>query len=198
MFKLTGKGKILSDKNIQLYTRYPLSSIFIYNGATLAHFLLGATGIVLGYNSLAGNIGGIIYLAFALFEMYLHLPLKVCPNCVYYRLEDSLCISGLNLLSRKIAAEGDIEDFSNRAKGLLCSNNLYIASLVIPVIAIIPTLIINFSIAVLGIFLALVALFAFRFFMLFTRIACVHCRAKNICPQAQQMFKDLKPTEQEG
>ena len=126
------------------------------------------------------------------------MPLKVCPNCVYFRLENSLCISGLNLLSRKIAREGDIKDFPNRAKGLLCSNNLYIASLVIPVVAIIPALIIDFSFAVLGIFLAIVALFAFRFFVIFTRIACVHCRAKNICPQAQQMFKDLQPAGQDN
>ncbi len=197
MYKLTGKGIVLSENKTQLYTRYPLSSVCIYNGATLAHYLLGAIGIVLGYNSLAGNIGGIIYLAFALFEMYLHLPLKVCPNCVYFRLENSLCISGLNLLSRKIAAEGDIKNFSNRAKGLICSNNLYIASLVIPVVAIIPALIINFSFPVLAVLLAIVALLLFRFFVIFPRIACVHCRAKNICPQARQVFKDLQPAEQD-
>ena len=42
----------------------------------------------------------------------------------------------------------------------------------------------------LVIFLAVIGLLVFRFFVIFPRIACVHCRAKNICPQAQQIFKD--------
>jgi hypothetical protein len=199
VYKLTGReGAPLSGNQAQLYTKYPLSSVFIYNGATLAHYLLGAAGIVLGYNSLAGNLGGVIYLAFSLFEMYLHMPLKVCPNCAYFKLDSSLCISGLNLFSRKVAVEGDVKEFSGRAKGLLCPNNLYIASLIIPVIAIIPALIVNFSLPVLAIFLAVVALLVFRFFVIFLKIACVHCRAKDICPQARSMFKDLKAAELNG
>ena len=122
--------------------------------------------------------------------MYVHMPLKVCPNCVYYKLENSLCISGLNVVSRKITKEGYMKDFPNRAKGVFCPNNLYIASLVIPIIAMIPALILDFSIAVLVILLVVVGLLVFRFFVIFPRIACVHCRAKNICPQAQSMFKE--------
>ena len=83
---------------------------------------------------------GSIYLAFSFTEMYVHMPLKVCCNCVYYKLENSLCISGLNIVSRRIAKEGCTKAFSNRAKGVLCPNNLYIASLVVPIIAIIPAL----------------------------------------------------------
>jgi hypothetical protein len=40
---------------------------------------------------------------------------------------------------------------------------------------------------VLVILLIIVGLLLFRFFFIFTRIACVHCRAQSICPQAQSM-----------
>jgi len=177
----------LPRNKVQVYTRYPTSSIFIYNGTTVLHFLLGGIGIILGYNSLMGYILGPIYLAFSFAEMYIHMPLKVCPNCVYYKLDNSICISGLNVVSRKVAKEGSVKDFPSRAKGLFCSNNLYIASLVIPIIAMIPALILNFSFLVLTILLIVVGLLLFRFFVIFTKIACVHCRAKNVCPQAQSM-----------
>lgn len=180
----------MSKNSAQLYTRYPLLYILIYNGTTTVHYLLGGTGIILGYGSWIGYLIGILYLVFAFTEMYVHMPLKVCPNCVYFKLEDSVCISGLNIVSRKIAREGDIKNFPNRARGAFCPNNLYIASLAIPIIAMIPALILNFSPAVLTILIIVIGLLAFRFFVIFPKISCVHCRARNICPQAQSMFKD--------
>jgi amino acid transporter len=177
----------MPKNNVQVYTRYPLSSILTYNGTTAVHYLLGGAGIVLGYSSWIGYLIGLLYMVFAFAEMYLHMPLKVCPNCVYYKLDNSRCISGLNIVSRKIAREGNVKDFPDRAKGLLCPNNLYIASLVIPIIAMIPALALDFSYLVLAIMLIVVALLVFRFFVIFPKIACVHCRAKNVCPQAQSM-----------
>lgn len=173
--------------NVKVHTRYPLSSILTYNGTTVLHYLLGGLGIIIGYDSWTGYLIGSLYLVFSFGEMYVHMPLKVCPNCVYYKLDNSICISGLNVVSRKITKEGNVKDFPNRAKGLFCSNNLYIAALVIPIIAMIPALILNFSLIVLAILIAVVGLFLFRFFVIFTKIACVHCRAKNICPQAKSM-----------
>jgi hypothetical protein len=122
-----------SQKNPTLYTRYPWSSIVIYNGATIAHYVLGGLGIILGYSSWIGYLLGSFYLAFSFVEMYLHMPIKVCRNCVYYRLDNSRCISGLNLVSRRIAEEGQVAAFPSRAGGLLCPNNLYIASLAFPI-----------------------------------------------------------------
>ncbi len=173
----------------KLYTRYPLSSILIYNGSTVAHYLIGGIGIIIGYcfSSLAGYLFGVLYLVFSFVEMYIIMPLKVCPNCVYYNMEGALCISGLNVVSKKIAKEGEPKNFAKRAEGLFCFNNMYIAALIIPIIAIIPALIVNFSVSLLIIFLALIALLAFRFFVIFTKIACLHCNAKYKCPQAEQM-----------
>ena len=173
----------------KLHTKYPLSSILIYNGSTVAQYLLGCIGIIIGYNfsSWAGYLFGTLYLVFSFVEMYIIMPLTVCHNCVYYKIEGALCISGLNVVSKKIAKEGNLEDFVKRAEGLFCFNNMYIAALIIPIIAIIPALILNFSIPLLVIFLSLIALLVFRFLVIFTKIACLHCKAKYKCPQAGQM-----------
>ena len=172
-----------------LHARYPLSSIMIYNGSTVVHYLLGGIGIIIGYNfsSWAGYLFGALYLVFSFVEMYIIMPLTVCPHCVYYNIENSLCVSGLNVVSKRIAKEGNPKIFAKRAEGILCFNNMYIAALVIPIITIVPALIVNFSIPLLVIFLALIALLVFRFFVIFTKIACLHCRAKYKCPQAGQM-----------
>lgn len=172
----------------RVYARYPLSSVLIYNGTTVFHFLLGGFGIILGYNfSWVAYLFGALYLVFSFVEMYLVMPFLVCPNCVYYRMDNSLCISGLNMISRKLAREGNLKAFSNRAKGLFCHNNMYLASLVIPVIAIIPALILNFSFWLLVILIVVVGLLLFRFFVIFKKIACIHCAAKKQCPNAQSM-----------
>jgi hypothetical protein len=181
------RENMATSKIPQLYTRYPAANVAIYNGTTITHYLLGGIGIIIGYGSWFGYLLGFLYLTFSFVEMYVHMPLKVCPNCVYYTLANSRCISGLNLVSRKVAREGSIKAFSNRAKGPFCPNNLYIASLVVPILGIIPALILDFSPLVIVILLVLVGLLVFRFFMLFPKIACVHCRAQNICPQAKAM-----------
>ena len=178
----------------KLYTRYPWSSIIIYNGSTITYYLLGGMGIVIGYgfSPLAAWLFGSSYLVFSFVEMYVIMPLTVCPHCVYYRMGKSLCISGLNTVAKKIAQEGNQKNFANRAKGLFCFNNMYIASLVIPILAVIPVLFVNFSVPLLIIFLALIALFMFRFFVIFLKIACLHCAAKYACPQAGSMgVRDL-------
>jgi hypothetical protein len=173
----------------EVYVRYPASSVAIYNGSTILHFMLGSAGIIVGYafSPWPAFIGGFLYLALALLEMYVVMPLAVCPHCTYYRIKDSLCVSGLNLFARKIAEKGNAKDFPKRAVGLFCPNNLYMASLIVPIVAMAPAMAINFSALLLAIFLATVALLAFRFFVIFPVIACLHCKAKAVCPQAGAM-----------
>ena len=176
------------QKKAVLYSRYPFSSIFIYNVVTVLHYLLGGIGIILGYNfSWIAYLLGLLYLAFAFAQMYVLMPLVVCPNCVYFRLNNSLCISGLNVISKKISKKGDIKDFPKRGEGLFCHNNLYMAAKVVPIIVMIPALFLNFSFLLLAIFLTVVGLLLLRIFVVFPKIACVHCRAMNICPNAKSM-----------
>jgi len=93
----------------------------------------------------------------------------------------------LNVISRKIKKEGSMKDFPNRAKGLLSHNKLYMAALFIPIIGIIPALIFNFSFLLLAILLSVIGLLLFRMFVVFPKIACIHCRAKYTCPNAEAM-----------
>ncbi len=173
----------------ELYLRYPAWSVATYNGTTILHFLLGGIGIALGYafSPSAGYIFGFLYVVLSLVEMYVVMPLTVCPNCTYHRAKDSLCISGMNVLSRRIASPGHQKDFAKRARGLFCQNNLYLAALFVPIAAMIPAIFINFSGALLLVFWIVVALLLFRFFVIFPKIACLHCRAKHACPQAESM-----------
>jgi len=184
-----GRDRALPEKGYKakLHTRYPLSSILIYNGTTILHYALGGIGIIIGYSSWVSLLLGLLYTVLSLAEMYVLMPLKVCPNCPYYKLDNSLCISGLNVVARKIVKQGNVNDFSKRAKGIFCPNNLYIASLIIPIVAMIPALVLDFSSMVLAILLAVTGLLLFRFLVIFPRIACLYCVAKYKCPQAEAM-----------
>ncbi len=171
-----------------LFTKYPIKNVLIYNGTTILHYILGGIGIILGYNfTELAYLFGVLYLFFAFGQMYVLMPLIVCPNCVYYRLNNGRCTAALNIFSKKITKEGSAENFPNRGKGLFCHNNLYMAALLIPIIVIIPALVINFSLFLLAIFLEVIGLLLFRIFVVFQKIACVHCRAKKVCPNAQAM-----------
>jgi hypothetical protein len=194
--QLSKGRKVQSGKNkkAKLYIRYPLFSVFIYNGSTIIHFLMGGIGIILGYNfsSWAGYTFGILYVLLSFMELYVIMPLTVCPNCLYCQTGNSLCVSGLNILSKRIAKKGDPKAFHKRAEGLFCQNNLYITLLIVPIPAMVPALIVNFSVALLVIFLAVAGLLLFRFFIIFPRTACLHCSAKYKCPQAEAMgVRDL-------
>ncbi len=172
-----------------LSKRYPLSSVVIYNASTVLHYLIGTIGIMVGFafSPTVALIFGIAYLIFAFAEMYIVMPFKVCPNCVYYQMADSLCISGLNLVSKKFAKQGHLKDFPVRAEGLFCFNNMYLAALGIPILAIGAALFLNYSLLLLVLFLTLIGLLVYRFFIIFPKIACLHCHAKYQCPQAGSM-----------
>ena len=115
------------------------------------------------------------------------MPLTVCPNCVYYRMKDSRCVSGLNIISRKLAKEGNPDDFPKRAEGFFCYNNIYMATLFFPIVASVPALIFNFSLFLLTAFLLVLGLLIFRFFVIFPKIACLHCNAKFTCPIGEKI-----------
>jgi hypothetical protein len=171
-----------------LYKSYPRSSVALYNLNTGAHFALGGLGLVLGYGwSAYAWMAGIIYLVVAFGQMYIMMPMVVCPNCVYYKDKFGTCVSGMNKVSRRIAKEGDPKDFPKRAGGPLSHNKFYMGSLIFPIFAILPALYLNFSLEILLIWAAVLGLMLFRVFVVFKKVACVHCMAKKRCPNAQAM-----------
>ncbi|MFX1496984.1 MAG: hypothetical protein ACFFBH_05635 [Promethearchaeota archaeon] len=172
----------------KLYQKYSVFRVFIYEASTILHFIIGGLGLIIGYAFLwLGYLIGVIYIIFAFLQMYILMPLTVCPNCVYYRIENSCCVSGLNKISKKLSKEGNPEDFPKRADGLFCYNNIYMATLFFPIVASIPALIINFSFILLIMFLTVLGLLAFRFFVIFPKIACLHCQAKYTCPIGEKI-----------
>ncbi|HSJ54275.1 MAG TPA: hypothetical protein VLC52_11095 [Anaerolineae bacterium] len=170
------------------YTRYPLKSLLAYNGLTVLHYLLGAAGLWLGYrSSWAGPALAAAYLAFAFGQMYLLLPRQVCRHCVYTRLQSGRCISGLNVLARKLGRPGDARLFATRARGPFSPNNVCLAARILPILGLVPALIVDLTLLLLGIALALVALLLLRVLVLFPRVACARCLARNACPNAAAM-----------
>ena len=156
---------------------------------TVLHFALGGLGIILGlsFAPLVSQALAIVYLVFAFGEMYWLMPLVVCPNCVYVRRADGRCISGMNVVSRRIAQIGDVNQLAKRAEGMLCPNNLYLVSLIAPILIALVTLPINFSWGLALVAVVLIGLLLFRFFVIFPKLACLHCAAKFHCPQAAMM-----------
>ncbi|MFW9942872.1 MAG: hypothetical protein ACFFFT_17690 [Candidatus Thorarchaeota archaeon] len=177
-----------SKPRAKLYQKYPRFRVIIYESSTVLHFLIGGIGLIIGYTFLRlGYLIGLIYIIFAFLQMYILMPLTVCPNCVYYRMKDSLCVSGLNKISRLLTREGNPEDFAKRAEGLFCYNNIYMATLFFPILVSIPALIFNFSFYLLISFLIVISLLIFRFFVIFPKIACLHCHAKYTCPIGEKI-----------
>jgi hypothetical protein len=173
----------------RVYRVFPAASVVLYNGVTLAHFGLGALGLLIGFETwptLAWILAG-AYLVFALGQMYILMPLKVCPTCVYRRMDGARCVSGLNLVSARLAPPRDRDGFPERARGAFCHNNLYMASLIAPLVLIAPALVIAFSWALVGIFAAVAVLLVLRMFVIFPRVACGHCVERGRCPNAQAM-----------
>ena len=93
----------------RVYNVYPLTSVLLYNGVTVVHFGLGALGLLISYRtwpSAAWVLSG-AYLLFALTQMYVLMPLKVCPSCAYRRMDGARCVSALNLVSARFSAPRD-------------------------------------------------------------------------------------------
>jgi hypothetical protein len=173
----------------ELFKKYPLSSSVVYNGATVIHFLVG--GLVISFaDRFIGPLGGIlglVYILFSFLDMYVLMPLQVCKNCVYVRLDQAVCISGLNIVARKFMRGGNPSDFPRRARGLLSPNNFYLFSLLFPVACGIPILIFNYSVTLLLLETSLFILLVTRFAWIIPKLACVHCLSKFVCPQAGLM-----------
>lgn len=170
------------------YSRYPLKNVITYNLVTILHYIFGFAGILYALNfSNTAQIAAVFYVSFAFVQMYVLMPIMVCPNCVYTKKPGMFCVTGLNIIARKLPVEGDINNFADRGKGILCHNNLYLAAKIIPLVIMLPFVFINYSPTLLGIFLIVLALLLLRIFYLFKKLACAACLAKNICPNAQSM-----------
>ena len=169
---------------------YPLRDVALYNGVTLLHFGLAAFGLLIAYGRwpTVAWVLAVAYLAVALGQMYVVMPLVVCAACVYATMPGSRCVSGMNLVAARLGRKAPAEEFAaRRTKGALSHNKLYMGSLIAPIPLLALGLVITFSALALVALLGVVGLLAFRILVIFRRTACPHCAAKGRCPNAKAM-----------
>jgi hypothetical protein len=172
-----------------LYERFPVGRVVLYNSTTIVHFGLASAGLLVAFSRwpVVAWLLGVVYLVFAFAQMYLVMPLKVCTHCAYRTLTHGRCVSGLNLVSGRFSRPRSRDAFAARSEGVVCHNNLYMTALIAPLALILVGLAVDYSVAGTVILLLLAALLAFRYFVLFRRVACPHCVAKRRCPNARAM-----------
>jgi len=172
------------------HRRYPVRDVALYNGVTLLHFGVAALGLLVAFDRwpMLAAVLAIAYLVIALGQMYVVMPLVVCPACVYATMPGSRCVSGMNLVAARLGRTAPAEEFeARRTKGALSHNKLYMGSMIAPIPLLAVGLIVNFSPLALATLLTVAALLAFRILVVFKRRACPHCAAKGRCPNARAM-----------
>jgi hypothetical protein len=185
---LKPKKSALKISSGKVLTYYPTSHVLIYNGATVLHFFLGAYLIVAGYDFLWFRyLFGLFYLMCAFIHSYVILPLVVCPNCSYFALENTRCVSGLNIISAMITVKGTGKNFKKRTRGIFCHDNIFWLIMLFPLPAVIPAFIINFSVQLLLAGILHASSLFFRIAYIVPQISCEHCRAHNDCTHYQKI-----------
>jgi hypothetical protein len=178
------------DRLSSVYRAYPWRSVVVYNGVTLLHFGLATAGLLVAFDRWPALswVLAIVYLAVALGQMYVMMPLVVCVACVYSTMPGARCVSGMNVAAARLGRTVSCDEFeTRRTEGVLCHNHLYMGSLIAPIALLAVGLIVNFSLATLALLLGVAALLAFRILVVFLRVACPHCAAKGHCPNARAM-----------
>jgi hypothetical protein len=167
------------------FRRYPLWRVLCLNGLTVVHYLLGCAAILIAYRGypILGWPIGLAYFVFAVVQLYVLMPLVVCPGCVYRTVRGGRCASGLNLISARLCppSPGAI-DFEERTHGALCESSLCLWSLVLPVPLALPGLALSFSWPALLLTVTVAALTVIRLAVVTRRAVCPHCLARRWCP----------------
>jgi hypothetical protein len=175
-----------ADRKLRSFRRYPAWRVLIVNVLTLAHYPAGASAIVFAYptHPLLGWPIGLAYFVYATAQLYVLMPLLVCPGCVYRSIQGGRCASGLNVISARLRAPLQAAAFEARTQGALCQSSLCLWSLLVPLPIALPGLLISFSWTGLALSLTVAALSIARLAGVFRLVACAHCLARW-CPVAK-------------
>ena len=170
------------------FRQYPLWMVLFTNGLTLVHYAVGAGAIVLAYPRypVVGWPIGLAYCVYAVVQLYVLMPLIVCPGCVYRSIPAGRCPSGLNLISARLSpVPAQSTGFGDRGQGALCQSSLCLWSLIAPLPIAVPGLVISFSWLGLAFTVAVGVLVAVRLSGVFRLVVCSHCLARRWCPVAR-------------
>ncbi len=186
----TGHENATGDQpsGVPSFRRYPLWRVLALNGLTVTQYLVGCAAILAAYRSFPflGWPIGAAYLVFAIVQLYVLMPLVVCPGCVYRTVRNGRCPSGLNLISAKLGPpSASAFEFRERAHGALCQNSLCLWSWIVPVPLALPGLALSFSWTAATL-TAIVAVLAVLRLTVVAKVAvCRHCLARRWCPAAR-------------
>lgn len=120
---------------------------------------------------------GWIYLAFAIIMVYFVLRKIVCTNCYYY---GKICPIGWGKWASFFFKKGDIEKFSSNI-GIKLAPATYGVLSLIPLILVIVSMIIHFSIPKLLI-LIFILLISFYSGSIGRAKSCIKCKMRLMCP----------------
>ena len=186
----TGQGSAAADEapGSRSFRRYPLWRVLCLNGLTVVHYAVGCAAILVAYRSypILGWPIGLAYLVFAVVQLYVLMPLVVCPGCVYATVRDGRCASGLNLVSARFAApSAHAIGFEERTQGALCQSSLCLWSWVLPVPLALPGLALSFSWIGLALTATVALLTVIRLAVVERLVVCSRCLARRWCPVAR-------------
>ena len=174
-----------ASPDTESWRHYPLWRVICRNGLTLGHYCLGCAVILVAYRAypIVGWPVGLSYVAFAVAQRYLLMPLVVCPDCVYQSLAAARRASGLKttparLGPRLVPPAGSTE----RTSGALSRSSLNVWSLLLPVPLAAPGLALSPSTLALCL-TASAAVLTVTHLTLSARVGqCSHCPARGWCP----------------
>lgn len=169
------------------YRSFPLGHVVVYVMSTGAYFTLGAAGIALSGRSFVTIVLGIAYGLFAFAQTYGYMPLAVCPHCMYTRMGDGRCASGMDCVSRRLREPRDVEGLMAREHARPSHNAVVQATLVLPIVVMLVGITYAPSLALAATFVLVVGLLAFRIHFVMPRLACARCASKRVCPNAANM-----------
>ncbi len=170
------------------FRRYSLWRVLCLNALTLGHYLVGCAAILIAYRSypILGWPLGVAYLVFSVVQLYVLMPLVVCPGCVYRTVRDGRCASGLNLVSNRLCPPSPrAAEFEERTHGALCQSSLCLWSWILPVPLALPALAVSFTWSALALTATVAVLAVVRLAVVERLVVCSHCLAHRWCPVAR-------------
>ena len=169
------------------FRRFALWRVLSLDGLAVLHYTAGCLAILAAYRGhpvLAWPLG-LTYLVFATVQLFVLMPLVVCPGCVYRTIRDGRCPSGLNLISARLCPPSpNALEFRERSHGALCQSKLTWWSWIAPLPLALPGLALSFSWTAAAPTALVVALIAIRR-LASRRAVCPHCLAHRWCPASR-------------
>ncbi|MEA3343326.1 MAG: hypothetical protein U9Q92_04110 [archaeon] len=164
------------ENEIKLYEKgleeYPKSGIILGNIVMIFWIALGTTACSYLYPPIAW-----LYLAFAIAMVFIVLRKLVCTNCYYF---DKWCCMGWGKISCLFFDEGNLGDF-HKSIGMKLAPVTYGLLTIIPVVMIIISLILEFTMLKLAVLVLLLSVSVYSG-AISRKKTCSKCKMKLVCP----------------